>query len=127
MKNKSRAKKFDSNEWVFGHPCYVKGIGTWFMHRGENPNPVIQGKTIGLYAGVHDAEGNELDWWEGDIFYHLSGQCVIKWHEGGLYMHGSGGLTPLWDAAHWAVLPTKIGNIHDNPYLLKDDQRSKRE
>lgn len=36
-------------------------------------------------------------------------------------MHGSGGYSPVWDAANWAVLPKKIGNIHQNPELMEQD------
>lgn len=34
------------------------------------------------FTGLHD-NGKDLDWWEGDIFEHPSGKCVIKWYHGG--------------------------------------------
>lgn len=65
------------------------------------------------HAGLKD-----LDWWEGDVFDHPRGRCVIVWRKGGLYMHGGDGYTPVWDAAVWATVPVKIGNRYDNPELL---------
>lgn len=57
---------------------------------------------IEFSTGLKDKNGQELDWWEGDVFDHPSGKCVIKWHDGGLYMHGSGGYAPVGDATDWA-------------------------
>jgi len=68
-------------------------------------------ETVGQFTGLKDKNDKNLDWWEGDIFEHPSGLCVIKWYKGGLYMHGAGGYCPVDMAAHWAVLPVKIGNI----------------
>ena len=97
-------------------------------------DPTLVGARTGVYipdddrivimqsTGLKDKEGVDLDWWEGDLFKHLSGLCVIKWHEGGLYMHGAGGWSPAGDAPHWAVLPEKIGNIHTHPELLGESK-----
>lgn len=102
--------------WIY----YVQG----FCHCGSGCNDkclsVPDRIEMVLKADLWNEEGIDLGWWEGDIFDHPSGMCIIVWKDGGLYMHGAGGLAPVIDAAHWAVLPTKIGNRYENPELLKE-------
>ena len=126
-----RGKRKDNGEWEYGWYCkneelhYIIPDTSSTFNARINPEDlasehfVLEGlvevdpATVGQFAGLCDGDGKELDWWEGDVFDHPSGKCVIKWHQGGLYMHGSGGYTPVWDAANWAVLPTKVGTIHE--------------
>jgi hypothetical protein len=75
----------------------------------------------GRSAGLKGKNGKDLNWWEGDIFDHPSGQCVIEWWNGGLYMHGAGGYTTVSHAAEWAVLPTKIGDITPEKKEAQDE------
>jgi len=98
--------------------AFKPGMNWNFITKAEAIERVI----VEQFTGLTDKNGTDLDWWEGDIFEHPSGLCVIKWYEGGLYMHGSGGFIQVGHAAGWAVLPVKIGNIHQHPKLLPDSR-----
>ena len=105
------------SDWDKGFPRVLPDgeIGnTWMVE--------VIPETVSQQTGLKDKNGTDLDWWEGDIFEHPSGLCVIKWYEGGLYMHGSGGFIQVGHAAGWVVLPAKIGNIHQHPKLLPDSR-----
>ena len=117
--------------WILPEDITIYGDGTAdFVRRGENGDKI---EIVELSSGEIILEQftglPHLDWWEGDFFEHPSGKCLIVWRNGGLSIHGQGGWTPVADAIHWAELPVKIGNRHDNPELLKgtihDEEKAK--
>jgi len=108
-------KTYGDGDWTYyveGHCMCSSNCNAEWMDNGTQIIMV-------LCIELEDENGNTLYWQEGDIFDHPSGKCLIVWQNGGLYMHGSGGVSPIEDAAHWAVIPYKIGNKYEHSELLK--------
>ncbi|WP_072524951.1 YopX family protein [Clostridium sp. Marseille-P3244] len=123
-----RAKRIDNGEWVEGN--YVKAelihedgyehyiIET--MRRGKTYE--IDPETLCQYTGLKDKNGNRI--WENDIvsgyFNHKKITGFIKYGSNAVYYierEGSYGIH-LDNSEDWLEV---IGNIFDNPELLKGE------
>lgn len=123
-----RAKRIDNGEWVEGN--YVKAelihedgyehyiIET--MRRGKTYE--IDPETLCQYIGLKDKNGNRI--WENDIvsgyFNHKKITGFIKYGSNAVYYierEGSYGIH-LDNSEDWLEV---IGNIFDNPELLKGE------
>ena len=116
-----RDKKYDKEQgWVCGVP-YIDNDGDCIMADDCSKRVVIP-ETVGQYTGVTDRNGKKI--FEGDIVkgYSATGtldfdKSVVLWSE----------LFSQWQVEGSALFGSKIcatyeviGNIHDNPELLKE-------
>ena len=127
--------KRESGEWVCGHyycdevivestfsrtAHFIKRVSNgWFVEKEVDP------ETVGQFTGSQDKEGKDI--YAGDVVQAAHGKCLVKWNENRsafmlydltdeLYMMN---MEPYL-ARHVAVYGVEIlGNIHDNPELVK--------
>lgn len=127
---KFRAKALVNNEWVYGD-LHIRSAFA-HIHTDEEARYKIDTDTIGQFTGLLDKNGNEI--YEGDIVdFDDTPYCVnSSKYQGVVVMHnGTWGVqhyekcfdvylySPLF-ADDFANRKTIIlGNIHDNPELLK--------
>jgi uncharacterized phage protein (TIGR01671 family) len=128
---KFRAKDLKSGEWVVGG-YYVTPITQEACIESDDRH-VIASKTLGQYTGLRDENGTEI--YEGDIcevkvsydalYDGKTDLCVVSWDPAGGYTYEPEGGYGEYDTTliGWAVdlgySFRVIGNIYDNPELVK--------
>lgn len=122
---KFRGKKFCQDEWIYGSLITrgERGADGNFIDTGRGECYPLQQDTIGQYTGLHDKNGNEI--YEGDIF-HIGDQNLLHevlWHDTGLIGKQIGCYGSYIGLEHWADSIEVIGNVHDNPELLKGGEK----
>ena len=126
-----RAKTKDDGKWIDGFPVRIYDYGglVWDMHPFNTNFEItrsVDTKTIGQFVGLTDRNGNKI--FEGDIikipddydeFGHNAGEIYEVY-----FCCGGFRLKPKYSKARGYWLEDDetvevIGNIHDNPELLK--------
>lgn len=127
-----RGKRFSNSEWVIGgiiktfHPNYDCENEADFLSQkpncycicANNKDYFVEQASIGQYTGLTDKNGKKI--FEGDICQHrsyYSDNIVIS-----VVTYTGGQFLALVDENSGFNLSDKlevIGNIHDNPELLK--------
>ena len=145
-----RGKRIDNGEWVYGWPfadtadCSLKKVGKcgcphdgskyfiveWVDDFHEYEEREVIPDTVGQYTGLKDKNGKRI--FEGDIlgsrYDNLYPDDVAieaaTWFRNGWYIRQGGNLPEALD--EYGVLPYSevIGNIHDNPELLKEEDET---
>lgn len=126
---KFRGKLIGTGEWVFG--AYIGNYGKPFIvshnvveYCEEYLYPEfwwrVDRNTVGQYTGLKDKNGREI--YEGDLWKGFTDEevCVVEWSEkySRFVPKTRTGFVATWmDAV--AAKGEVIGNIHDNPELLK--------
>ena len=135
-----RGKSEDNSRWFYGFLqkyqekygsrlciCAVS-VSTWKDALLYSVRP----DTIGQFTGLLDKNGNEI--YEGDILQFgnsPSGVCEVKWNESiaafciRFHFENEIGSRPLGEGLVEKKNIAIIGNIHDNPELMKADEKSK--
>ena len=125
-----RGKNKYFNEWAEGY--YTKGfnrpendlLDMIYSFSKENEKnkfsyTVVNPETVGQYTGLTDKNGKKI--FEGDIVmaYFYSNRSYQKFRvifKNGAFLFDNGSVeVPVWDIYCLRI----IGNIHDNPELLK--------
>ena len=117
---KFRGKRVDNGQWIYGHYIRYEHMGvvkhiivTNWAQVYVNSFDVI-GETVGQYTGLHDKNGKEV--YKGDIVIYGNKIAVVVWDDDtcSFKLKYKENLYNMWAACE------VIGNIHDNPELLKE-------
>ena len=112
-----RDKKYNKEqEWAYGVP-YIDHEGDCIIATAYSKRVVIP-ETVGQYTGLTDKNGKKI--FEGDIVKTSHWIGVIEWcdFDASFVVHCVGTFVTRNTLAGHANLEV-IGNIHDNPELLK--------
>lgn len=116
---KFRAQDIASNKWLFGDIRHHKN-DVCIFEQGGNKGEQVKPETVGQFTGLHDKHGHEI--YEGDILLYNGIRRTVEWNYGtfGLSMHENGfPFQAFYELLVPIVDSTVVGNIHDNPQLLK--------
>lgn len=124
-----RAKRIDNGEWVEGYPVkYPSGKVEIFKECGEPPDILLRCEidlgTLCQYTGLTDKNGKKV--FIGDIIRCTRGcphEVIWLKEYAGRYFGGMPAvyLSGLLEGYAWTGEEEKIGNIFDNPELLKGE------
>lgn len=112
-----RGKKTINGEWVEGD-LFQHSEQRFIM--GNNRNTEVMPSTVGQYTGLKDKNGVKI--FEGDILEAMNGNRGYVVFEHGAFMKScipKGVMSSLTIATDVNAV---IGNIHDNPELLKGEE-----
>ena len=137
-----RGKRIDNGEWISGDLRHWRSGKVGIHNDALRFTEVVIPETVGQYTGLKDVNGRRI--FEGDIlqgddypFFHAPSNtrnyfAEVIWFENspafGLFTHknpqsivagisnGNCDYMEDFEESHWEV----IGNIHDNPGLLKE-------
>lgn len=126
-----RGKDFLKEEWVYGDLVKTKNFVAIKRTNGDYFHPTqVSPNTVGQYTGLKDKDGREI--YEGDILQYIGKRRdnmnkvyrrKVVFHEG-IFALLSKEL-PVYSALNYHCMEdgrsawSVIGNIHDNPELMK--------
>lgn len=123
---KFRGRRLDNEEWIYGSYTIAEMRDRSICHEIV-PFPAgevireVDPATVGQYTGMKDKSGREI--YEGDILtdkYESIG--VVEWQNGGFVVNlGDVDIFQIADCFDDSYQMWTIGNIHDNPELLKTE------
>lgn len=148
--NKYRGRRLDNGEWEhgdlvqFGQKCYTPCKCAIIPGTASGSDPLckilfdyeVDPATVGQFTGLKDKSGREI--WEGDIFkedgsgivrsvFRVPGGLAFEDnpvsfgydHRAPVYPYSS--IAEMQSASWLSQCCEVIGNIHDNPGLLKTE------
>ncbi len=139
MNIKFRGKRIDSDEWIYGFyskeeiPADIEpNTDNWdvisFIEDGHMFSYFVVPESVGLWTGLKDK--NKKEAYKGDIYKDDIGRTYlidfIKGGFGSSLIQGDGlfslpaPLADLGTMQHFKLRCEVIGNIHENPNLLKE-------
>ena len=134
-----RGKRIDNGEWVLGYA--VKHNECWWIYTGEiaivegcineyggtltrSVKYVVDPETVCQYTGLNDKNGKKI--FEGDIMifsaYGLNYIGSVQFVDGNFSIICGQKAAPFLDDAIKRYQAVAVGNIFDNPELLKEVQ-----
>jgi len=126
-----RGKDFLKEEWVYGDLVKTKNFVAIKRTNGDYFHPTqVSPNTVGQYTGLKDKDGREI--YEGDILQYIGKRKdnmnkvyrrKVVFHEGMFALLSKE--LPVYSALNYHCMEdgrsawSVIGNIHDNPELIK--------
>ena len=126
-----RGKDFLKEEWVYGDLVKTKNFVAIKKTNGDYFHPTqVSPNTVGQYTGLKDKDGREI--YEGDILQYIGKRRdnmnkvyrrKVVFHEGMFALLSKE--LPAYSALNYHCMEdgrsawSVIGNIHDNPELIK--------
>ena len=123
---KFRGKDRYGEIWYYGSLTVNEIFGHTYICKSPLGYMEVDPKTVGQFTGLYDCEGKEI--FEGDILRlgnSPSGVCEVKWNEYlaafciRFFFENKVGTRPLGGRVICGRKVEVIGNIFDNPELLK--------
>ena len=123
---KFRGKDLIHNKWIYGGLAEDRHDNAVILPKNNwQKGGCVDKDTIGQFTGLYDKNGKEI--YEGDIVlhktYHGEKSCVVRFECGafivGYHEGSSTKRTPMLINKSCVL----IGNIHDNPELIKEQQQ----
>lgn len=118
---KFRGKRVDNGEWVTGYVLFSKDNSEAVIAKLTDTESVCENvdpNTVGQFTGLLDKNGKEI--FEGDVVdfdNYLQGRSYVEFDSGCFRVASPNYTTTL--TYHVSLHTHIIGNIHDNPELLK--------
>ena len=120
---KFRGKDIETGEWIYGDLIQRMGYMPSIMFPYESNGKVrygecaVERETVGQFTGLLDKNGNGI--YEGDIYRYDNPDSIneVSYCAGGGFAGFD--LTPAIHNENRLLDVEVIGNIHDNPELLK--------
>ena len=108
-----RGKRLDNGEWVEGS-LWINIDRPFIISPGNCVGYPVDRATVGQYTGMNDKNGQRI--FEGDIISLRTGRPhVVRFKDGAFILEDSA--IPMSFAIKFEI----IGNIYDNPELLKEE------
>ena len=114
-----RGKRLDHGEWVSGTMYRIAiDLNPFIMEEDKHGcSYEVDEETVGQYTGMNDKNGQRI--FEGDIISLRTGRPhVVRFKDGAFILEDSA--IPMSFAIKFEI----IGNIYDNPELLKEEART---
>ena len=126
-RRKNEWAKMPSSNWVYGGIFVPEDNLNFAIIIAQQENAVekhsVYGDTVGQYTGLTDKNGTKI--FEGDIIIYGFKPCVVKWDNinacFSLYENVKTQISGF--NADTMKLLEIIGNIYDNPELLKEAEQ----
>lgn len=115
-----RGKDIKTGEWRFGYYWYGKATGTHIIML-PNSSAEVNPETVGQWTGLTDKNGVKI--FEGDVILLVSftpDKFAVEFIDGSFCLVC--GESPYGHEITYACDGYIIGNIHDNPELLKEGE-----
>lgn len=123
-----RGKRVDNNEWVYGFLSKSRGNSHFLSlcidheENGVMLSSIVEPETIGQYTGLSDKSGVKI--FEGDIVNIIRAEenGRVEWRENDAAFEVVGDwLEASFLENLWGYDVEVIGNIYENPELLKGE------
>lgn len=123
-----RGKREDNGKWVIGFLSKTRGLDNKlhicidYEEKGLMCSSIVIPETIGQYTGLTDKKGTKI--FEGDILrtpYYTNEDRIIEWEDGRFSFKriSKNSIEATCCVQKMTQILKVIGNIHDNPELLK--------